>query len=29
MAAAAPNEGDDEPHYPGRCREKIGEASQL
>ena len=26
-AAAAPNEGDDEPLYPGRCREKIGEAS--
>jgi glutamyl-tRNA synthetase len=27
-AAAAPNEGDDEPLYPGRCREKIGEASR-
>ena len=27
-AAAAPNEGDDEPRYPGRCREKIGEASR-
>jgi glutamyl-tRNA synthetase len=25
-AAAAPNEGDDDPRYPGRCREKIGEA---
>ena len=25
-AAGAPNEGDDEPLYPGRCREKIGEA---
>ncbi len=25
-SAAAPNEGDDEPHYPGRCREKIEEA---
>ncbi len=25
-SAAAPNEGDDEPLYPGRCREKIGEA---
>ena len=28
LAAAAPNEGDDEPLYPGRCRDKIGEASQ-
>jgi len=27
-SAAAPNEGDDEPLYPGRCREKIGEASR-
>ena len=27
LAAAAPNEGDDEPLYPGRCRKKIGEAS--
>ncbi len=27
-SAAAPNEGDDEPHYPGRCRERIGEASR-
>jgi len=27
-AAAAPNEGDDEPLYPGRCREKLGETSQ-
>jgi glutamyl-tRNA synthetase len=27
-AAGAPNEGDDETFYPGRCREKIGEASQ-
>ncbi len=27
-AAAAPNEGDDEPLYPGRCREKIGAALQ-
>jgi glutamyl/glutaminyl-tRNA synthetase len=26
LAAAAPNEGDDEPMYPGRCREKAGEA---
>lgn len=26
MAAAAPNEGDDEPLYPGRCRAKLGEA---
>jgi glutamyl-tRNA synthetase len=25
-SAAAPNEGDDEPLYPGRCRAKIGEA---
>jgi glutamyl/glutaminyl-tRNA synthetase len=27
-AAAAPNEGDDEPLYPGRCRGKIGEAAR-
>lgn len=27
-AAAAPNEGDDEPLYPGRCRAKIGAALQ-
>jgi len=27
-SAAAPNEGDDEPHYSGRCREKTGEASR-
>ena len=27
-SAAAPNEGDDEPLYPGRCRVKIGEASR-
>jgi glutamyl/glutaminyl-tRNA synthetase len=26
--AAAPNEGDDDPLYPGRCRYKIGEASR-
>ena len=25
-SAAAPNEGDDEPLYPGRCRDKIAEA---
>jgi len=25
-SAAAPNEGDDEPFYPGRCREKIWQA---
>ncbi|HKD85543.1 MAG TPA: tRNA glutamyl-Q(34) synthetase GluQRS [Terriglobales bacterium] len=25
-AAAAPNDVDDEPIYPGRCREKVGEA---
>jgi glutamyl-tRNA synthetase len=25
-SAAAPNEGDDEPIYSGRCREKIGDA---
>jgi len=27
-SAAAPNEGDDEPLYPGRCREKLGEAAR-
>lgn len=27
-SAAAPNEGDDEPLYPGRCRDKIGEAGR-
>ncbi len=27
-AAAAPNEGDNEPLYPGRCRGKIGEAAR-
>jgi glutamyl/glutaminyl-tRNA synthetase len=27
-SAAAPNEGDNELHYPGHCREKIGEASR-
>ena len=27
LAAAAPNEGDDEPMYPGRCRDRIGDAS--
>ncbi len=26
LAAAAPNEGDDEPRYSGRCRDRIGEA---
>ncbi len=26
QATAAPNEGDDEPMYPGRCRGKVGEA---
>ena len=26
-AAAAPNDSDDEPLYPGRCRDKLGEAS--
>jgi glutamyl-tRNA synthetase len=26
LSAAAPNEGDDEPLYPGRCRHKIAEA---
>lgn len=26
-STAAPNEGDDEPLYSGRCREKIGEAN--
>src|SRR5208337_1766855 len=27
MAATAPNDADDEPIYPGRCLEKIGQAS--
>ena len=27
VAATAPNDADDEPIYPGRCREKIGQAS--
>jgi glutamyl-tRNA synthetase len=27
LAAGAPNEGDDEPLYSGRCRERIGEAA--
>jgi glutamyl-tRNA synthetase len=27
-SAAAPNESDDEPLYPGRCRDKIGEAER-
>jgi glutamyl-tRNA synthetase len=26
LAAAAPNDGDDEPMYPGRCRDRIGDA---
>jgi glutamyl/glutaminyl-tRNA synthetase len=26
LAAAAPNEGDDEPMYPGRCRNRMGDA---
>ncbi len=26
MSASAPNESDDEPMYPGRCRGKVGEA---
>ncbi len=26
LSAAAPNEGDDEPMYPGRCRENISDA---
>ena len=28
LAAAAPNDGDDEPTYPGRCRDKIDEAAK-
>ena len=28
LSAAAPNENDDEPLYPGRCREKVVEASR-
>ncbi|MGB8889555.1 MAG: tRNA glutamyl-Q(34) synthetase GluQRS [Candidatus Korobacteraceae bacterium] len=27
-SAGAPNEGDDEPLYPGRCRDKIGDAAR-
>jgi glutamyl-tRNA synthetase len=27
-SAGAPNEGDDEPIYPGRCRDKVGEAAR-
>lgn len=27
LAAAAPNDGDDEPMYPGRCRNRVGEAA--
>ena len=27
-SVAAPNEGDDEPLYPGRCRDRVGEASR-
>jgi glutamyl-tRNA synthetase len=27
MSAAAPNEGEDEPMYPSRCREKVKEAN--
>ncbi len=26
MSASAPNDGDDEPFYPGRCRENAGQA---
>jgi glutamyl/glutaminyl-tRNA synthetase len=28
LSASAPNDGDDEPMYPGRCREKAKEASR-
>jgi glutamyl-tRNA synthetase len=28
LVTTAPNEGDDEPVYPGKCRERIGEAKQ-
>src|ERR1035438_4180236 len=28
LSTAAPNEGDDEPLYPGRCREKVAEAAR-
>jgi glutamyl/glutaminyl-tRNA synthetase len=28
LSTTAPNEGDDEPLYPGRCRKKVVEASQ-
>ena len=27
-SSAAPNEGDDEPLYPGRCRDRMGEAGR-
>jgi glutamyl/glutaminyl-tRNA synthetase len=27
-SVAAPNEGDDEPLYPGRCRDQVGEAGR-
>ena len=27
LAAAAPNEGDDEPMYPGQCRDRMGDSS--
>jgi glutamyl/glutaminyl-tRNA synthetase len=27
-SVAAPNEGDDEPLYPGRCRDRVGEAAR-
>jgi glutamyl-tRNA synthetase len=26
LAASAPNEGDDEPMYPGRCRDRMGDS---
>jgi glutamyl/glutaminyl-tRNA synthetase len=29
LSAAAPNEGDDEPVYPGRCRQRVGEAQRF
>ena len=28
LAASAPNEGDDEPLYPGRCRSRLSEAQR-
>jgi glutamyl-tRNA synthetase len=28
LSASAPNDGDDEPMYPGRCRDKIQEATK-